>query len=1047
MRPRSVPSRIDRYEIKSIIGAGGMGTLYLARDTNPNTARLVALKLLNANIDSDEFRQRFGREARALAALNHPNVVNIYDSGEYQFAPYIVMEYVRGETLAEKIKRRAPLTLAEKLKLMMELCAGLAHAHEAGIIHRDIKPANVMIDRSGRVKLLDFGIARAEGAQMTVFGPQMTKANIRIGTPGYMSPEQIDSGEIDRRTDIFAVGVVMYELLSYCEAFTGASTREIEDKVLQSDPAPLKSFFIPGLTPEIEAIVYKALEKDPERRFQDALEFERALERQRWHLGPTEAPVVAPRVTPAPGAPSRKRESAAEVAFQRARACYEDDAVEAAKRFALEALAEDPHHHNARVLLHDLDPRAWTVMPDDIPVSAESDRRKNAAEAATYQQDKSNTREEIRTGGGAMPGIALSEGTALSGGTALGGGTALTAGTALSGGTGLSGGTALGGATAVGGGTSLNSGSASGARTRADGPGSYDDVPVPEGTFVVAPRASFDEPVPDGTFVIPRPAYQESRPETPFVSPRPAYDEPVPEGTFVSKRAPDAPMVSEEMTVMGLPPNWGDTSATSRRPSTPNPPIAARPVRDAAPQPVARASTPAKPPARPPSGARPRSGAKPAAGMAFLSRLPRPGQWQRSQVMLAAGVVATLLVVVAATAMLVRWLSAPAADQVQLNIARPVGGTITGDGIDCGSDGIRCTARFELGKSVTFEVKADEGYRFTGYTGDCAPSGRVTMSEARTCGASFAEDIKVADTSPGSPTGGGTLLLSLIPPTGGTIVSTGINCGTLGKECEKQIPQGAAVKLEGWADKGFTLIRFTGDCAQSGDVQMTAPRTCSAIFSSLATASGAGTAPTGSGSGQVGGAAGPTGTGGGGGGGRPVVGGRNAAAGAGGGSSAGSGSGGGAAGASGASTESGGLVGPPLATPTPGPEKPAEPPPAAPTLAPDVVAKKAIEDTLERYRAAYEAMDFVGVREVYPTAPSQVGQQFRQFAKLEYAFAGPPKYVELDPRGGTALVEMPTKTATVLKVGGAPKREYVTRFSLLKRGADDQWVIASAQVK
>src|SRR5688500_14766451 len=106
MRPRSAPPRIDRYEIKSIIGAGGMGTLYLARDTNPNTARLVALKLLNANIDSDEFRQRFGREARSLASLNHPNVVNIYDSGEYQFSPYIVMEYVRGETLAEKFKRR-----------------------------------------------------------------------------------------------------------------------------------------------------------------------------------------------------------------------------------------------------------------------------------------------------------------------------------------------------------------------------------------------------------------------------------------------------------------------------------------------------------------------------------------------------------------------------------------------------------------------------------------------------------------------------------------------------------------------------------------------------------------------------------------------------------------------------------------------------------------------------------------------------------------------------------------------------------------------------
>ena len=159
-----LPTRISRYEIKSLIGRGGMGSLYLARD-KPNTNRLVALKLLNAKLDSGDLRERFAREARALAALNHPNIVNIYDSGEFQGSPFIVMEYVRGETLAEKIKRRAPMSLAQKLKLMVELCAGLAHAHEAGIIHRDIKPANLMVDQQGRLKILDFGIARvAEGS-------------------------------------------------------------------------------------------------------------------------------------------------------------------------------------------------------------------------------------------------------------------------------------------------------------------------------------------------------------------------------------------------------------------------------------------------------------------------------------------------------------------------------------------------------------------------------------------------------------------------------------------------------------------------------------------------------------------------------------------------------------------------------------------------------------------------------------------------------------------------------------------------------------------
>src|ERR1700733_461261 len=176
-----LPAYIDRYEIKSLIGRGGMGDLYLARDSNPNTNRLVALKLLNATLDSSDLRERFARESRALAALNHPNIVYIYDSGEFQASPFIVMEYVRGETLAEKIKRKAPMSLAQKLKLMTELCAGLAHAHEAGIIHRDIKPANLMVDHQGRLKILDFGIARVAEGSFTRAGPQRTQVNRGIG--------------------------------------------------------------------------------------------------------------------------------------------------------------------------------------------------------------------------------------------------------------------------------------------------------------------------------------------------------------------------------------------------------------------------------------------------------------------------------------------------------------------------------------------------------------------------------------------------------------------------------------------------------------------------------------------------------------------------------------------------------------------------------------------------------------------------------------------------------------------------------------------------
>jgi serine/threonine protein kinase len=365
-------SRIDRFEIKSLIGSGGMGTLYLARDTSPNTYRLVALKLLNTNLDSEDLRDRFGREARALASLSHPNVVNIHECGEYRGSPYIVMEYVRGETLAEKIKRRAPLSLSDKLKLMMELCAGLAHAHEAGIIHRDIKPANLMVDHHGRLRLLDFGIARVVEAGVTMVGVQMTQINMRIGTPGYMSPEQYEGAEIDRRSDIFAVGAVFYELLAYREAFPGSTTRQIEKRVLESEPERLTSQ-IPDLDPEIEAVVAKALQKDPDKRFQDAAQMERALTKVWWRLGLAESVSSAPRPTPVPMMAAGKKSSRADAAYQRALAALDEGAPEAARRYAMEALAEDSKHEGARRFLQQHDPNFKLPPPSPPPPPPPSD--------------------------------------------------------------------------------------------------------------------------------------------------------------------------------------------------------------------------------------------------------------------------------------------------------------------------------------------------------------------------------------------------------------------------------------------------------------------------------------------------------------------------------------------------------------------------------------------------------------------------------------------------------------------------------------------------
>ena len=339
--------------------------------TWPGTRTRIASspsKLLNATLDSSELRARFAREARALAALNHPNIVNIYDydTGEFEDSPFIVMEYVRGETLAEMIKRRAPLSVSQKLKLMAELCAGLAQAHEAGIIHRDIKPANLMVDQQGRLKILDFGIARVAEGNGTRVGLPLTQVNMVIGTPGYMSPEQIEGGEVDHRSDIFAVGAVCYELLSYREAFSGTNTRQIERQVLQGQPAPLASL-VPGLDPEIDEIVLRALKKDPNKRYQDAATFEKALERLRLRLGP-DAPVrpIGRRLRRRRARRSTSRDPRAEAAYQRALAADQGGAPDAARRFAVEALADDPSHVGARALLARLDAPAPSPGPHHL---------------------------------------------------------------------------------------------------------------------------------------------------------------------------------------------------------------------------------------------------------------------------------------------------------------------------------------------------------------------------------------------------------------------------------------------------------------------------------------------------------------------------------------------------------------------------------------------------------------------------------------------------------------------------------------------------------
>jgi hypothetical protein len=252
-------TQVGRYEIQRRLGRGGMGSVYVAHD--PVLGRMVAIKMFHGDLDVPDARERFSREARASAALSHPNIVTVFDFGEFASQPYIVMEYVPGETLANLIRRKTPITIADKLRWIEELCAGAGYAHQMSVVHRDIKPANLMIDRSGRLKILDFGIARMLGIA--------SNTAVMIGTPGYMAPEQITGEPVDHRSDQFSIGVVFYELLAYAEPFPGDTLPMITHRIVHEEPTPLEQV-APDLAPDIVAIVRQAMRKRSAERFKDA---------------------------------------------------------------------------------------------------------------------------------------------------------------------------------------------------------------------------------------------------------------------------------------------------------------------------------------------------------------------------------------------------------------------------------------------------------------------------------------------------------------------------------------------------------------------------------------------------------------------------------------------------------------------------------------------------------------------------------------------------------------------------------------------------------
>ncbi|HET7352554.1 MAG TPA: Stk1 family PASTA domain-containing Ser/Thr kinase, partial [Gaiellaceae bacterium] len=293
-----------RYQIQRKLGAGGMADVYLAEDQE--LGRRVAIKILNGrHANDDQFIERFRREAKNAAALNHPNIVSIYDRGEAEDTYYIAMEFLDGRTLKELVVSRGAAPLNVAIEYARQILSALRFAHRHGIVHRDIKPHNVLVDAEGRVKVTDFGIARAGTSQMTETGSI-------VGTAQYLSPEQARGGEVDPRSDLYSLGVVLYELLTGKTPFDGETPVEIAMKHLSNAPKP-PSKLRPDVPPELDKVVLRALAKDPDDRYQSADEMEADLERV-TRGAPVSAATMATQVLPAVPAAAADSTSATMIA-------------------------------------------------------------------------------------------------------------------------------------------------------------------------------------------------------------------------------------------------------------------------------------------------------------------------------------------------------------------------------------------------------------------------------------------------------------------------------------------------------------------------------------------------------------------------------------------------------------------------------------------------------------------------------------------------------------------------------------------------------------
>src|SRR6185503_3972885 len=268
----TLPARIGRYEVEALLGQGGMGAVYRARD--PELDRTVAVKtvspiLLSSEELRREYLERFRREARAAGRLSHPNIVSVYDLGVDGDTVFFVMEYVPGVSLETILKENPVLPVAQAASIVEQVASGLDEAHRQGIVHRDVKPANVFIDERGRVKVGDFGIARVEGSELT-------QAGVGLGTPGYSAPEVLRGGTATARSDVFALGVLAYRLFSGKRPFQGTLPETLSVDILEHDPTPPR-VLRPEVPQHVSDAVLHALAKSPEQRTASAADFVREL--------------------------------------------------------------------------------------------------------------------------------------------------------------------------------------------------------------------------------------------------------------------------------------------------------------------------------------------------------------------------------------------------------------------------------------------------------------------------------------------------------------------------------------------------------------------------------------------------------------------------------------------------------------------------------------------------------------------------------------------------------------------------------------------------